>query len=345
MNALRSDFAPSPEVIELANLYLSPLNPRQTHEASSIALLADSLVTCGLMQNLGGFRDPDGRVGIVFGGRRLAALRIAVERRPDLAQVPVAIAPDEDTARMWAQSENIAREALAPAEEVRAYGRMRDAGSSVPQIAQAFGVTEAHVYRRLKLADLPAFVLDALDAQKISLGIAAAFTVSNDLELSENVLARILTARGSFSEHDVRRMLQPQSVGPRDRRVRFVGEDAYIAAGGRITRDLFSDSVFFEDLALLDRLFAERLQAEAESQSFGWAWVDRVDQTYFGADGMKELLGSSFARLYRIEGDLSEEEAAEYDELADLAHGDALDEDGQASRSEDRISNWVAGLV
>ncbi|MCE6957526.1 ParB/RepB/Spo0J family partition protein, partial [Cereibacter sphaeroides] len=219
MTSMQADFTPTPEVIALDDLTLSALNPRQTHDEASIALLAESLVTCGLMQNLGGYRDAEGRVAIVFGGRRLAALRIAVQQRPDLAQVPVALAPDEDTARLWAQSENIAREALAPVDEIRAYGRMRDAGATVPQIAQAFGSTEAHVYRRLKLADLPGFVLDALAAQKITLGVAACFTVANDLDLAQEAMNRITGQRYACSEHEVRRWLQPEAVGPSDRRV------------------------------------------------------------------------------------------------------------------------------
>ena len=63
--------------VPLADLYLSPLNPRQEHDADGLKALAESLVSIGLMQNLAGLRDPEGRVGIVAGGRRLAALPLA----------------------------------------------------------------------------------------------------------------------------------------------------------------------------------------------------------------------------------------------------------------------------
>ncbi|MCE6957919.1 hypothetical protein LAZ40_02460, partial [Cereibacter sphaeroides] len=115
--------------------------------------------------------------------------------------------------------------------------------------------------------------------------------------------------------------------GPSDRRVRFVGEDGYLAAGGRLTRDLFSDAVFFEDAGLLDRLFAEKLEGEAHQQNPGWAWIETVDDTHFGYDAIR---GGGFERVYRVEGELSGDEAAEYDELADLANAEALDEDGEA---------------
>ena len=63
----------APEIIEtvaLSDLYLSEINPRQEVADEGIALLAESLVTCGLIQNLSGLRDKDGKVGIVAGGRR-----------------------------------------------------------------------------------------------------------------------------------------------------------------------------------------------------------------------------------------------------------------------------------
>ena len=61
----------APEIIEtvaLSDLYLSEINPRQEVADEGIALLAESLVTCGLIQNLSGLRDKDGKVGIVAGG-------------------------------------------------------------------------------------------------------------------------------------------------------------------------------------------------------------------------------------------------------------------------------------
>ena len=66
------------------------------------------------------------------------------------------IAPDVETAETWANAENITRKNLSPAEEIRAYGAMEKAGAPVYGIARAFAVTEAHIYKRLKLASLPA---------------------------------------------------------------------------------------------------------------------------------------------------------------------------------------------
>ena len=173
----RETIAPaSIQYFPLAQLYVSDLNPRQDADPEGIDLLADSLAIIGLIQNLSGILDAEGRVGIVAGGRRLRAIARAVERdatvterHPELASIPVRIAPDEATARAWASAENAAREDLAPADEIRAYGRMKEAGAEVSAIARSFGKTEAHAYRRLALAALPAPVLDALKEARSAL--------------------------------------------------------------------------------------------------------------------------------------------------------------------------------
>ena len=327
----RETIAPaSIQYFPLAQLYVSDLNPRQDADPEGIDLLADSLAMIGLIQNLSGILDAEGRVGIVAGGRRLRAIARAVERdatvterHPELASIPVRIAPDEATARAWASAENAAREDLAPADEIRAYGRMKEAGADVSAIARSFGKTEAHVYRRLALAALPAPVLDALKEGQISLGMAKAFTVSQDESLTLTVLAEVKGR--DVSEHRIKQALQPAAVSATDRRARFVGLDAYEAAGGSVSRDLFSDTVALHDADLLQDLFTERLNAEAERLAAGWKWAEVTADEYVSYSVTEKL-----ARLYPVEGVLTEEQAERYDELAELANADALDEAGQA---------------
>ncbi len=322
---------PATEAVPLADLYLSDLNPRQDADPEGIALLAESIRLLGLIQNPAGFRDAEGRVGIVAGGRRLRALQKLADshphlagERPEIVAPHVRIAPDESTARAWASAENAARQDLHPADEIRAYGKMAATGAPVPTIASAFGQTEAHVRRRLALANLPAPVIDALRAGEISIGAAAAFTVSEDEALSLQVLEGI---RGRpISEHRIKQELQPQSIRATDRRASFVGLTAYEQAGGKITRDLFSEDVFLADPALLNDLFRDALtKAGASIEAEGWKWVEVVEDAYVGWERMDKL-----DRLYKVEGDLTEDEAGRYDELAEWAEGDALDEATEA---------------
>ncbi|WP_435170314.1 ParB/RepB/Spo0J family partition protein [Falsirhodobacter sp. 1013] len=318
------------EYVPLADLYLSDLNPRQEADPEGIALLAQSILTCGLVQNLAGLRDDAGRVAIVAGGRRFRALGIAAEQNPSLAMVPVRLAPNAMTAQAWANAENTAREALAPADEIRAYGRMRDAGALAHSIAKAFGVTEAHVYRRLKLADLPAPVLDALAAKEISLAFATAFTVSNDEALTLTVLEQA-KGRSYYTEHQIKNLLNPDSLQDTDRRALFVGLDAYEAAGGSLTRDLFSDKVFLTDPALLIRLFDEKLQAEAaDLTAAGWKWVEvEANESWLSYAVTDKLIC-----LSPMSEPLTEAESEEWDELAELANSDVLDDAGKTRMEE-----------
>lgn len=63
--------------------------------------------------------------------------------------------------------------------------------------------------------------------------------------------------------------------------MRFVGLDAYTAAGGGVRRDLFSDDeatgTTLIDAALLERLVRDKLETLAEPvRAEGWAWVNAV---------------------------------------------------------------------
>jgi ParB family chromosome partitioning protein len=313
------------EQLPFADLYISDLNPRQMFDPNTIDALAENIRQLGLIQNLAGLRDEQGRVGIVAGGRRYRALAM-LQDDPRFQTVPIKIAPDQATAEVWASSENHHREQPHPADEIREYGKMADRGVPVPSIAVAFGVTEKHVYRRLKLAALPTAVLDALKSGSISLSQAAAFTISEDEANSLTVLDKI--AGSNYSDHQIKQLLKPDAVRQTDRRVCFVGQEAYQAEGGRITGDLFAEQVFFDDLGVLDDLFAKKLAQTAEGLvASGWKWAEALTSSYVG---YHEIEDRKLERIYPFEGSLSEEQAERYDELAELSEGDVLDEDGEA---------------
>ena len=301
------------DYLPLADLYLSDVNPRQETAEEGIALLADSIATCGLIQNLSGLRDEKGNVGIVAGGRRLRALRIAVENRPELALVPVRVTEDVDVAEDWASAENTAREELDAVDEVRAYGKMAAKDSDVARIARAFGVSESHVRRRLALANLPAPVLDAVKAGEVTLSIAKAMTVSDNEAKVLEVLER--AQKGDINEYTVQQMLKPDAADGASREAVFVGLDAYEAAGGSISRNLFEDETLLDNPDILERLFAEKLDEIATElqEAEGWAWAMTTEDNHVYWYHLQEQ--HSFARVYRVEGVLTEEQAAHYEAL------------------------------
>lgn len=320
----------------LEQLYLHDLNPRQDVAADEIATLAGSIKTCGLLQNLGGLQDGNGKIGIVAGGRRLRALTLLAETDPNLeavTSIPVLLAKDAAQAEMWANAENTARADLDPADEIRAYGRLAQAGASAEvsataeAIACAFGVTVAHVKGRLKLAVLPEAALDALKAKKISLTSAQKMTTAHDVKLVLEAVQLIETGQID-NTRQLDNFLHPKAAMLTDRRAAFVGVEAYEESGGKITRDLFSEDVFFEDQGILDDAFVSHLAkaAEAIHVEQGWAWVETCEESYLGWNFMEDR---KFSRVYEVEGSLSDDQTERYDELAELAEGDVLNEAGQ----------------
>lgn len=104
-----------------------------------------------------------------------------------------------------------------------------------------------------------------------------------------------------------------QGVHGSARRVRFIGLEAYVEAGGPVMRDLFQDDDggWIEDVPLLERLVAQKLQAEAETiAAEGWKWVEVAAEFPYGHSfGLHRLSGTSI--------DLSDEERAAREKLRD----------------------------
>ena len=77
-----------------------------------------------------------------------------------------------------------------------------------------------------------------------------------------------------------------EEIPATDKRVRFVGLEAYEAAGGTVRRDLFDaeNAGWVCDNDLLARLTSEKLDAEAATvQAEGWKWVE-IRSEFGGAD-------------------------------------------------------------
>lgn len=332
--------------VALSRLYLHPLNSRSEPPPAEIELLAESIRSAGLLQNLMGYADPEGgfaegddlqsrRIGIVAGGRRLRALQLLHGPGRGDVEVPVLITGDAATAAEWAGTENTARAALNPADEVVAYRRMRAQGASPAAIASAFAVRERHVLGRLKLALLPDEALDALRAGQISIDQAEALTVAQSDDAVAAMIPRILKAGNGWNTmrpEQIRRELNPEAVPASDRRARFVGLDTYADRGGRIQSDLFSDSTVLLDSALLDLLFAEKLEsARAEICAEGWAEVHAFSTAYPDYELIRKRCG---ARLERVPVALREADAEELDELMARAEAEALGREDLARMDE-----------
>lgn len=311
-------------------LYVHPLNTRSEPPSAEIEALAESIRQSGLLQNLMGFADRDATdptrgIGIVAGGRRLRALQLLHGPDADIL-IPVRVTTDPATATEWAGTENAARAALNPADEIRAYARLRAAGHDPRAIAIAFAKSERHVLGRLRLAILPDAALDALRAGQISLDQAAALTVAENDAAILDLLPRITGGGWGTTPDNIRRMLQPESVSIEDRRAVFATVQRYLDAGGRISADFFADHQRLLDPAILDRVFDDALEeARADLATQGFAVTTLLRDQWFDYS-----LVSGLRRLERPQIDLPEADAARLEELAEIGNGDGLTDEEAA---------------
>jgi ParB family chromosome partitioning protein len=79
----------------------------------------------------------------------------------------------------------------------------------------------------------------------------------------------------------------------KSRLARFIGVDAYEAAGGIVHRDLFGDDAWIEDRELAERLALEKLEKRAaKERKKGWGWVEvSIDDP--GANKLKRVYEQS----------------------------------------------------
>mgnify|MGYP005824637683 FL=1 len=304
--------------IPFNKLVLSQSNVRRTKAGVSIEELAEDIARRTLLQSLNvrPVLDGDGHETGMFevpaGGRRYRALERLVKQKrlARTAPVPCVVREGDDiSAEEDSLAENSQREPLHPLDQFRAFQTLRDQGQGEEAIAARFFVTPALVRQRLKLAAVCEKLLALYAEDELTLDQLMAFTVTNDPARQEQVWEAL--ARNPYKEaYQIRRMLTEGAVRAADRRAQFIGPEAYEAAGGVVSRDLFQadDGGWFQDPALLDRLVADKLAAAAETiAAEGWKWVSvDIGFAYGHTHGLRRLASAS---------PLSDEERAAYDAL------------------------------
>lgn len=332
VNAVSNFVVDGPQKVLLADTYVSEHNPRANEEVDeeSIQELAQTIIASGLIQNLCGLIDAEGKIGIVAGRRRWLALQIAVKDRPDLEQIDVRVTDDLQTARSWALLENTQRVEMDIVDKIRAYSGSKERGLTIAQIAKAYCDTEQDVYRFVALGSLPSPVLEALKAGDISLSDAKAFTICDDEEKILKVLDQALNGYG-WSSYQIKRALNDDKLDANCRSMNFVGLDAYKEAGGTLTTNLFDEDATVDNADLLDELFEQKLSSEAEAlrEKLGFAWVETVADNYVTKHDLTRE--GTYNALSRIPGVLTDEQQARYDEMKDT-HWWNLEDDEKAER-------------
>jgi len=314
--------------IALSALVASKHNVRRIKPGVSVKDLAEDIARRGLLQSLNVHRVLDetgnatGAYAVTAGGRRLAALkRLVTEGRlAEDVSIPCIIR-DNSIETEDSLAENVMREALHPLDQFRAFTSLAETEHlSIEEIAARFFVTPHVVRQRLKLAAASPALLAHYEAGDLTLDQLMAFCVTGDHARQEQVFEQIRQGYNSEPYH-IRRLITEGAVKGNDRRVLFVGSEVYEVAGGVTLRDLFSEDGggWYQDVALLDRLAAEKLAEDAKTiAAEGWKWLETAIQFPYG-----HLNG--LTRLTSEPAPVTEEDQARYD--AAVAEYNTLSED------------------
>ncbi|QAA93957.1 ParB/RepB/Spo0J family partition protein [Pollutimonas thiosulfatoxidans] len=351
-------------LVPLSQLRVSKRNVRKSKTAGqSIDALAESIARVGLLQNLTVIAAVNGEhYEVVAGGRRLAALKLLARKRRIAKdwEVPCLLVPDA-SARTVSLTENVQREAMHPADQFEAFAALVKEGRPIEDIAADFSVTPLVVQRRLKLANVSPRLLADYRADAVNLDQLMALAITDDHAAQD--AAFYDAPEWQRSPHALRDRLTEREIDAGHALVRFVGLDAYEAAGGGIRRDLFAQDdsgVYVTDAALLETLVRQKLDDHAATvKAEGWAWVDatpfatyadlqafqrapreRRNPTKREAERMERLETKMQATGAAIDAALSDDDEEKADALQE--QGDSLGEQLQAL--EDRLLDYAPNV-
>lgn len=252
-----------------------------------------------------------GMYDVLAGGRRFRALCEIGAADPHRRMVEVKVFNGDDNyARGVALAENFARSSLHPLDEAEAFAaEVRHKG--LDQVASDYGLAPAALLKRLALAQLSERVQQIWREGRIDLPAAQAFTATRDVAAQDALLDAPDAESLLKAPAEIRKRLTegwiPASAAIALFVVRYLGIDAYLAAGGVVVQSFFDVEVYFADAKLL-RTMARTILSDAalalrmsEHWGFalwdeGWTGYDQVepdyipDETARRADLDRELL-------------------------------------------------------
>jgi ParB family chromosome partitioning protein len=206
----------APSQLPVAQIQAGKYQPRTRMDDGSLAELASSIKSQGIMQPvLVRPIDPSAsgaRYEIIAGERRFRAAQLA-----GLDEIPVLVREvDDQNAAAMALIENIQREDLNPLEEAQGIARLISEFSFThEQAAQAVGRSRSAVSNLLRLVNLAQPVQTMLMAGDIDMGHARALLAvdaASQIALANQVIAKRMSVRET--EKLVARALEEQNAPP-----------------------------------------------------------------------------------------------------------------------------------
>jgi len=339
-----------PRLIAVTQLEKSPLNARRTGGKVGMDELKASLLAHGLMQNLVVTDGGNGIFRVIAGGRRLAAIRSlqAEGKLPEDFAVPCQVVTEEHSLEM-SLAENTVRLAMHPADQFEAFAALIDKGDTAAEVAQRFGIEESLVLKRMKLARVAPQLLKEYRSDGMTLECLMAYTITDDHRRQLKVF-KSLQDWQKTDPSAIRAALTDKMIEAGSKLARFVGLDAYTAAGGATRADLFGEEVYLEKPALVQKLAEEKLACiRKELEAEGWGWIEinpeRAWESIYRCERIKPMLVGVPDELVALKSQLDAELAATQQALADTESDALLDQQEALHNRLDEVEQRLTAFV
>ena len=255
--------------VRLGDLGLAKENLRLDEPADDgIPQLADTLLAAGVV--IPPIVRP-GRKGeqafMALDGRRRRLGLLLLKDRGDINDnylIDCLLADDKAAQAAAVVLPNAERAPVHIADIIVAIGRLRSSKMDTTAISKALGYDELEIRRLEALASVHPTVLKGLRAGRLTLKQARMFARLPDKKQQGEIAQTAL--EGYFHEHHLRNLVETDRATTTNERFVLVGMERYLAAGGRVSADLFGelpDSLL--DPEVLQTAWRNRIGAIAEA--------------------------------------------------------------------------------
>lgn len=227
------------QTVKLSQILPDPDTNSRHHSAYEIGLkqLADNIAAIGLILPIAVRPIGDGLYRILDGHRRHQALTMIHSGKLEETDVPVLVREaDNADARTLSLAANIMRLPLHAADQYEAFAAMLDEGLSREEIAARFALPVKDVDKRLALGRIAKPFLDAYrkDELKVeTIQILTGLSMSRQFE----VLKLVAEQGRGYDDWRIRQLVNDDAIFSNNPIAKFVGIEAYEAAGGRVERN------------------------------------------------------------------------------------------------------------
>ena len=236
--------AMTPVKVRLGDLGLAPENVRFKEPAdAAVPQLAETILAAGLV--IPPIVRP-GRKGepafMALDGRRRRFALLLLRDRGDLTDDHEIDCLLAETKAQQAAGLMLPATEHAPvhiADVIAAIGKLRRSKMDSRAISAALGYAELEIKRLEALAAVHPKVLDALRLGRLTLKQVRLFARLTDKARQAEIAQTALD--GHFQDYHLRSLLDRDRATAEDERLRLVGLDRYLAAGGRVSADLFGE--------------------------------------------------------------------------------------------------------